>query len=106
MKRERLLEILSEHDNDITEEFTNYDLIEYVTCLKQVHSELVDDYRWWDIWEDTYEVVTGVHLRYSYAKATGDSTPSELGYEDSGLDDIVEVRQEVISTYKYVVVEG
>ena len=105
MKRERLLEILSAHDKKITEEYTDSDLVEYVSCLKQVHSERVDDRRWWDIWEAVYEVVPGTYVRHTYAVSTGDSTPKELGYEGNGLADIAEVTQEVISTYKYTVVK-
>ena len=33
MKRERLIEILSDIDKEVSEEYTDYDLIEYVTCF-------------------------------------------------------------------------
>ena len=102
MTRERLINLLSKVDSTITEEYTDYDLIEYVTCLKRVASEEVDTERWWDIWEDVYEVEPGVFLKYAYARSTGDSTPCELGYEDNGLDDIWEVNQKVITSYAYV----
>jgi len=105
MKRERLIEILSKVDKEVTKDFTDYDLIDYVTCLKEVHSEQVDEYRWWDIWEDVFEVDSDVYLKYTYAKATGDLTPSELGYEDNGLDDIVEVIKKEITTYTYTEVK-
>jgi len=102
MKRERLLEVLSSVDKDINDEYSDRDLIECVRCLKTVNSELEDESRWWSTWADVYEVQDGVYLKYYYARATGDNTPSELGYEDNGLDDIFEVKREVISTYTYV----
>ena len=102
MKRERLIEILSKVDSEVTEDFTDYDLIECVTCLKRVDYEEVDESRWWSIWEDVYEVEPDVYLKYSYARATGDRTPSELGYEDNGLDDIWEVQRKEVTTYNYV----
>ena len=97
MKRERLIEILSKVDKEVNEDFTDY-----VTCLKRVDYQEVDEHRWWSIWEDVYEVETGVYLKYSYARTTGDSTPSDLGYEDKGLDDIWEVKRKEVVTYKYI----
>jgi len=102
MKRERLLEILSDADKEVSEEYTDYDLIEYVTCLKEVQTQKIGEERWWDLNESIYEVKEGVYLKYFYASSTGDSTPSELGYEDGGLDDILEVQRKEIKTYVYV----
>lgn len=102
MKRERLIEILSKVDKEVNKDYTDYDLIDYITCLKEVQKEEVDTERWWNIWESVYEVSDGVYLKYSYAKATGDNTPSDLGYEDNGLDDIWEVKRKEVITYKYI----
>ena len=102
MKRERLIEILSDVDKEVSEEYTDYDLIEYVTCLKEVQNKKIDEQRWWDINESVYEVKEGVYLKYFYASSTGDRTPIELGYEDRGLDDIIEVQRKEIKTYVYI----
>lgn len=99
MKKEELISLLN--DPEITDDWSDSNLIEYVTCLKEVHSELYDDYRWWNIWESVYETKNGNFIAYKYAISTGDNTPSELGYEGNGLDDLAQVHRKQITTYIY-----
>ena len=102
MKRERLLEILSHADKKVTEEYTDSDLLEYIDCLSTQENEMVDESRWWQIWEKVVKVENDVFLKFSYARSSGDGTPHELGYEDNGLDDIWEVKERVVSKTEYV----
>ena len=102
MKRERLLEILSAVDSEVTEEFTDSDLIDYGTCLQKVQDEMVDEARWWQYWEAVYKVQDGVFLCYSYPRSSGDRTPWEQGYEGNGLGDIWEVQEKIVQRTVYV----
>lgn len=99
MKKEELISLLN--NPEITDDWSEYELIDYVTCLKQVHSELTDSRRWWDTWESIYETEDGKYISYQYARSTGDNTPSELGYEDCGLEDLTEVFKTETITYTY-----
>ena len=101
MERKRLLKILSDTNPEVNEDYTDSDLIEYVTCLKKVHDEQIDESRWWSEWEAVYEVKEGVYLKYAYPRSTGDSTPSELGYTDYGLDEIWEVEKFIVEVAEY-----
>lgn len=102
MKRERLIEILSNADKNITEEYSDNDLIEYIDCLSTQENEMVDESRWWQTWEKVVKVEDNVFLKLSYARSSGDSTPHELGYEDNGLDDVWEVKEKIISKTVFV----
>lgn len=100
MTKEELIKLLN--DPEITDDWTEHDLIDYVTCLKEVSSTLVDDDpRWWHIWESVYETKSGKYIKYIYPVSTGDNTPSELGYEGYGLEDLSEVFRTETITYTY-----
>ena len=90
------------NDPEVTEDWSDSDLIDYITCLKEVQSELHDDGpRWWHIWRSVYETKDGNFICYKYAVATGDNTPSELGYEGNGLNDLCQVHKKQVTTYVY-----
>ena len=101
MKRERLLEILHEQDETVTSVYTDADLLEYIDCLTTQENEMVDEERWWQIWEKVVKI-GNVFLKFSYAVSSSDNAPAELGYEDNGLDDVWEAKQVPVTKMTYV----
>ena len=79
------------------------DIIEYLSCCSVVHKELVYESRWWNLYEYIVKLNSDAFISYVTAEATGDNTPTELGFEQSdyGLDSIHEVVPVQVTTTVY-----
>lgn len=75
-------------------------IFEALSCLPSVQEGLVDSMLWWEIFENVVKYKE-FFISYPYARATGDLTLHELGWEGPSLDDIrlVELHETVRVSY-------
>lgn len=77
------------------------DIYEVLSCLKEVQREIYDNYRWWDTIEAVVELQPSLFVSYTYASSTGDSTPTDLGWERPPISEIHQVFPTTVTTTIY-----
>jgi hypothetical protein len=78
---------------------TDADLRELLTESEEVYSELESTHRWWDTWVHVVEF-EGRFFQYSWAKANGDMSIFDLGWEFD-WNSVVEVYPKEIKAIIY-----
>jgi len=97
MKREELLEVFN-----LSDDYTDGDIYDWMGCQKIVQSEIICEYRWWDEMEYIIEY-NGRYFSYPGVRTTGDLGAGDLGYEnDYNLDNIYEMKAIEVKSFKYV----
>lgn len=77
------------------------DIYEILSCSKELDSETISELRWWNEVEKVVELTANTFVSYITAEATGDSTPTELGWERPSINTIKRVYPERVVTIRY-----
>jgi len=102
MTKQEIITLLQKQDRyDVSDDCSNSDIYEILSCLEVMQTELYAESRWWNIVQAVAKVTNDIYISYPYYETTGDRTADELGAEPLSLKMIHQVYPQTVKTIVY-----